>query len=232
MTGAERSGGAPKLGFVTIGQSPRDDIVPGMLRYLPPGVEILQAGALDGLTAAEVAAGAPGPGDYVLTSRLRDGSAVTFTRGFVLPLLQAAVARLEAEGADLLAVLCTGTFPDLETRHLLVEPERIFHAACAGVAGRLRLGALIPLPEQVAQAERRWRQAGVDAVVRAASPYGPVEQVAAAARELKAAGAALVALDCFGFTEPMRRVARREAGCPTMMANSYLARVLGELLER
>lgn len=220
----------PTLGLVTIGQAPRDDIVPGMVEYLPSGVDVRQAGALDGLSRDQIADMAPRPGDYVLTSRLQDGSSVVIARQFVMPRLQAAVSRLENEGAALVAVLCTGTFPDLVSRRLLVEPERIFHAACAGIAGRLRLGALIPLPDQVPQAERRWQEAGVDAVVRAASPYGPIERIAEAAGELKAAGAAVVALDCFGFTESMRRVVRREAECPVMMANTYLARVLSELL--
>ncbi len=220
-----------RLGLVTIGQAPRDDIVPGMLEYLPAGTKVMQAGGLDGLDKDEIVKMAPGAGEYVLISRLADGSSAVMARRHVLPLLEGAVSRLQEQGADLVAVLCTGTFPDLQTRGLLVEPERIFHAACAGVVAKLRLGALIPLPEQVPQAERRWREAGVDAVVRHASPYGPVERIAAAARELRSAGAAVVALDCFGFTEPMRKVVRREAGCPVMMANTYLARVLGELLE-
>jgi protein AroM len=201
-----------------------------MLEHLPPGAVVIQAGALDGLSREEIATMAPDPGEYVLTSRLRDGTSVVVARRFVLPLLQAAVTRLEDEGAGVLAILCTGTFPDLATRRLLVEPERLFHAACAGIAGKLRLGSLIPLPSQLAQARARWHETGVDAVVRAASPYGPIEQIAKAARELKAEGAAVVALDCFGFTEPMREIVRREAGCPVIVANTFLARVLAELL--
>ena len=37
-----------KIGMITVGQSPRDDIVPAMSRILGPGIEILQKGALDG----------------------------------------------------------------------------------------------------------------------------------------------------------------------------------------
>lgn len=218
------------LGLVTIGQAPRDDIVPGMMRYLPDDVNVLQAGALDELEPAQLAGLRPGPGEYVLTSRLRDGSSVVMGRRHVVPLLQQAATRLEEQGAEVLAVLCTGTFPDLVTRRLLVEPERLFHATCAGVAGHSKLGSLIPLPEQLPQAEARWRETGVDATVLAASPYGPLERVEAAARALADAGVAVVALDCFGFTEEMRRVVRSAAGCPVIMANSYLARVLAELL--
>jgi protein AroM len=218
------------LGLATIGQAPRIDIVPGMVEHLPRGTRVLQAGALDGLDAAMLAAMAPQPGEYVLTSRLTDGSSVTVGRTHVIPLLQAAVHRLEDQGASVLAVLCTGTFPDLASRVLLIEPERLFHAACAGVVGGKRLGSLIPLPAQIPQAEARWRQVGVDAAVVAASPYGPVDVIAAAARELGRAGVAAIALDCFGFTEAMRQIVRQQADCPVIMANTYLARVLAELL--
>jgi protein AroM len=220
------------LGLATIGQAPRIDIVPGMVEHLPRGTQVLQAGALDGLDADTLAAMRPQPGEYVLTSRLADGSSVTVGRSHVIPLLQAAVTRLEEQGASVLAILCTGTFPDLASRALLIEPERLFHAACAGVVGvgRKRLGSLIPLPAQIPQAEARWRQVGVDALVVAASPYGSIDAIAAAAGELGRAGVAAIALDCFGFTEEMRQVVRQAAGRPVIMANTYLARVMAELL--
>jgi len=219
-----------RLGLVTIGQSPRDDIVPGMLRHLPPAVQVLQAGALDGLSKDAIEAMAPSPGEYVLITRLADGSSVSLARRLIVPLLAAAVASLEDQGCEVLAVLCTGTFPDLPTRRLVIEPERLFHAACAGAVGRRRLGALIPLPSQVAQAEARWREVGVDAVVVPASPYGPPEPVVQAAVRLRDAGAEALALDCFGYTEQLRQLVRQETGRPTMLANTYLARVLAELL--
>ena len=41
------------LGLVTIGQSPRDDIMSQMLPLLPDGLDIRQMGALDGLSRAD-----------------------------------------------------------------------------------------------------------------------------------------------------------------------------------
>jgi len=39
----------PVVGLITIGQSPRPDVVPDMAEIIGPGVEIREAGALDGL---------------------------------------------------------------------------------------------------------------------------------------------------------------------------------------
>ena len=52
MTNALR----PVVGLVTIGQSPRPDIVPDMAAIIGPGVDIREAGALDGLSRADVEA--------------------------------------------------------------------------------------------------------------------------------------------------------------------------------
>lgn len=220
-----------RVGLATIGQAPRDDIVPGMQRYLPPEVEVFQAGALDGLGLAEVGELAPQPGDYVLISRMADGSAVKLARRHVLPRLEAAVRRLEAQGCEAVAVLCTGTFPELKASRLLIEPERLFHAACAGIAGSKTLGALIPLADQVAQAKARWTEVGApSAVVVPASPYASgLDGIREAALELRQGGVDLVALDCFGYTEEMRRAVREVVGRPVLLANSYLARVLAEV---
>ena len=43
-----------KIGMLTIGQSPRDDILPGLKEIFGKNVEIVEAGALDGLTLEEV----------------------------------------------------------------------------------------------------------------------------------------------------------------------------------
>ena len=43
-----------KIGMLTIGQSPRDDILPGLKEILGKNVEIVEAGALDGKSMLDV----------------------------------------------------------------------------------------------------------------------------------------------------------------------------------
>ena len=45
--------GRQVIGALTIGQSPRTDVIPEIQEFLG-GAEILQAGALDGLSRAEI----------------------------------------------------------------------------------------------------------------------------------------------------------------------------------
>jgi protein AroM len=62
-----------KIGMITVGQSPRDDIAPAMSRIIGPQIEILQKGALDGLSDAEIKGLMPGAAEARLCTRLADG---------------------------------------------------------------------------------------------------------------------------------------------------------------
>src|SRR6266850_1058445 len=92
-----------RVGMVTVGQAPRGDVVPDMAALLP-GVEILEAGALDGLDGAAIARLAPTGDDEILVTRLADASSVFVGKSHVLPRAERHVpqttARWRADGFD------------------------------------------------------------------------------------------------------------------------------------
>ena len=224
--------GSPKrvLGLVTIGQSPRDDIVAQMLPLLPAGLDIRQTGALDGLTPGQIAELAPGPQDYVLHTRLRDGSAVTVGRERITPLVQSCLRQLEGKGANLIVLLCTGEFPGLRSDALLIEPEQLLVSVVRGLRPR-RVGVLVPLPSQIEAAAEKWRVLGAEAVFVAASPYREEIELTRAAKELEGCPLGLVVMDCMGYTLAHRRVVMRVTGRPVILASRMVARIVGELVE-
>lgn len=87
-----------KIGVITIGQSPREDVLAEMRPLLGENIEVLQAGALDGLTQEEVALFVPKENDIVLVSKLRNGNSVKFGESYILPRLQQCIEKLESEG--------------------------------------------------------------------------------------------------------------------------------------
>ena len=101
-----------KIGAITVGQSPRVDVIPEMEPILGDSFEILQMGGLDGLSKEEIAAFKPRENDHILVSRLTDGSSVTFGESHILPRLQDCIHKLEENGASLILFLCTGEFPE------------------------------------------------------------------------------------------------------------------------
>jgi protein AroM len=221
----------PVAGLVTIGQSPRVDVVPDMAEVIGPGVELREAGALDGLDRAQIAGLAPGPGDEILVTRLADGGSVFVAKRHVVARLQAKIADLERAGVGLTALLCTGAFPRLAASRPLIQPQQVLLGVLRAMSWPGRLGILTPSARHVPQTEARWRADGFDPIVVPLSPYEDEDPAAVgrAADALRAAGVGLVVMDCIGFRRKTRDELRAATGAPVLVANLLVARVLAEL---
>ncbi len=145
------------IGALTIGQSPRPDLTAPLRQVLPDGWVVKEAGALDGLSAAEIPLDAGGA--YPLTTQLQDGSLVMVEESFLLPRLQHALARLEAEDVVATILLCAGTFTGLQATRPFVKPFMIARQVLQTL-GLKSLGLIAPIPQQVAPIRRRWQAAG------------------------------------------------------------------------
>ena len=74
-----------KIGMITIGQSPRNDILSVMKRYLPSDAQVVECGALDGLDRDEILDLAPDDeevGTYSFTVTIEDSSSATADNTF------------------------------------------------------------------------------------------------------------------------------------------------------
>jgi protein AroM len=218
------------LGFITIGQSPREDYVPEMEKILGPDTRVVQAGALDGLSRAEVDALAPRPEQDALITRLRDGSSVLVAKPAILGFLQECLDRLDPQ-IDAAVLLCTGVFPRFRSSHPVLEPDRILYAAAEAVFGGGRLGVLIPIEAQRAGMAARWRPMDSNVAIAVASPYAGPARLVEAAEELARAGASLIAMSCMGYTRAMKALVRDVAGVPALLPTSLVARIAAEVVE-
>lgn len=224
------------IGMATIGQAPRDDVVPGMRPHLPAGIEIVERGALDGLTHAETRPYWVEPGEMGIVTRLRDDSSVLLSHAKILPMMQTAVDRLVREdGAELVVILCGANWSAVRSERLIVNPGTLFPGVIGSLAAGRRLGIIKPDAGQVTRERERYAALGIDATVTAASPYaGParLDLARAAAEELRAADCELVWMTCVGMDSAMRDVVAEVTGVPVILAHALLARVVSELLER
>src|SRR5690606_5017713 len=94
------------IGFATIGQSPRTDLVPYLLAGLPADVTALDAGVLDGLTPEDmVALDDDGPWVHMV-SLLDDCCLVRLAFDRTLLRMQRVVDDLVSRGADREMILC------------------------------------------------------------------------------------------------------------------------------
>ena len=219
------------IGTVTIGQSPRTDVIPDVASILGPDIEIREAGALDGLSPEIIASFAPREGDYVLVTRLADGSSVQVAERHITPRIHEKIAEHFTGGIPVVLLLCTGEFPDFETGGLLIRPQKVLFNAVAAVAKGMRIGILTPSPEQVDQSENRW--GSLSPFVRAvpSSPYvNAMEAARTAAEELKEWKAEITVLDCIGYTLAIRSLVREITDRPALLARGVAASMVKELI--
>lgn len=215
------------LGAVTIGQTPRDDIAGELAGVLGAGVTIVQAGALDGLSRAEIDALAPEPGDDdALIARLAAGGEVLLAKTRIVPRLQAC---LDRTAADVYVILCAGVFPPFRSARPVVTPDRCLAAMVDAAFDGRRLGVIVPIKEQQASSAARWSRVDPGVVVTVASPYDEPARLVAAAEELRRAGTSLVVMECQGFTSPMKQVVRDVTGAPALLPSTVVGRFLAEL---
>jgi protein AroM len=214
------------IAAITIGQSPRREVIDEMRRFLP-GVWWTEAGALDGLDAAGITKLAPADGEFPLVTRLRDGGTAVVGERAVTPLMQRAVDRL-APSADVVLVLCSGRF-DLSSPRPLVFPGLLLGGVARALFAGRRVLVLTPHQAQVDSQTAHWRARGLDPVVRWASPYGDAD-FGAVGREAASSGVVAAVFDCIGYGLRMQAEFAAASGLPSLLVRSVAARIVAELL--
>lgn len=218
-----------KIGMITVGQSPRVDVTADIAPLFDPGIELLQRGALDGMTPEELKAITPEEGDYVLVSRLNNGQQVRFAERKIIPRLQAAVTSLEQDGVSCILMLCTGKFPpELKSNVRMIYPYDLLTGLVPILSGRGHLAVILPDESQIPQLKERWEPLSDQVTLIAASPYGDRQAIIDAGEKLKNCGADLIIMDCIGYTSEMKDMIRTVTKKPVLLPRTLLARVAVE----
>jgi protein AroM len=213
--------------FVTIGHTPRTDLVPELVAQLPAGVAVRELGALDGMGADAVAALAPSADEARLVTRMADGSQVVVSKAWVHRRLQEILDGMPADADTVVVLLCTGEFSGLSAPGIFLDAQHLVdHGITALCAGMRRIGLLLPLAEQADEFHYR---PGPQQELRTsfASPYAG-DRFAEAGAEL--ADCDVVVMHCMGYTEEQRRRVADASGRPVLLARRLVASAVAQLL--
>ncbi len=216
------------VGFLTIGQSPRSDILNDIGPILEgAGIEYIECGALDNLSRQEIDMLKPESiNDYILVTKLLDGSEVKLSRLKIVPLLQQCVNKLEDQ-VDAIGILCTGEFPELKSEKLLVEPSVLLSKVVEAISPNRELTILIPSADQEWEVRNKWGL-GKDKKVIPISPYtSTLDDFRDKLRGVQADQ--LVIMDCIGYSVEMKKVVTGILNKPVILPRTLLARVLSEI---
>lgn len=220
-----------KIGAITVGQAPRIDITCDIMDLFPENLELLEAGGLDNFTLDEIQGMQPEEGDYILVSRLKDGTSVTFAEKHILPELQKHIDRLEENGCRLILVFCTGKFPPhLTTKNIpLVYPCDILERMVPLLTKKSSIICVSPSSLQIEQSQNKWKKYVDKVISLAASPYEDYESLERLAHRIKEEEGDLVVLDCMGYTKEMKNMIQEKSGKYVVLPRTLLARVVSEI---
>lgn len=221
-----------KIGFITIGEAPRRDIMKDIEPLLSDQLEILQAGALDNLTMEQIKELAPDKGDTVLVSSLQNGISVEMAEEKILNRLQECIRNLEDKGAEGIMFLCTGDFGDtFSSKVPVVYPNKLMYAVVQALCTDGKLNVLVPDAEQVEEAEKQWSRDGLRVKAVHLSPYtnNPEqfrEKLAAAAFY----DATYIVMDCMGYSAEMKKTAVEVTGKKVILPRTLATEILKEIV--
>jgi protein AroM len=222
-----------KIGLITIGQSPRPDIINEMRKILGLELEIVESGALDGLSKEKVLAlnSSSGPsGQGYLVTRLRDGTIVTVPKVCVIEGIGSALQEFHNQNIGVAAVLCVGDFPEYSFDGVFIRPGELLIQLVKALQIKGKGILVIPLEKERQSAAQRWDLPGLDCKIKVLPIGADWDFVCRLSEEVKAEDPRFVVLECLGYTERMKACIRDKVNCPVILPKSLLAYVLKETM--
>lgn len=217
-----------RIGLLTIGQSPRDDLVPEIKPFLLPHIEVAEYGLLDELSADEVKFLEPDAGEIPLATRLRDGSQVQLGEKKAIDLLHKAIDFLTTEmNVKAIGMLCTHNFSLAKSSCPIISPFHYLQFLIDEVLKVGTLGVLVPLESQVKMSKKKWHSERV--VVEAKSPYIRGKTWKEVSKIFKRQRVEAIILDCIGYKIDDRREIQNIIPVPTLLPRTILAYAINQL---
>lgn len=219
-----------KVGLITIGQSPRTDITKDIGPILQrAGIDYIECGALDNLSRVEIdSLGPESDKDYILVTKLLDGTEVKLSRSKIVERIQECISKLENQ-VEIIGLLCTGEFPELKSKRLLIEPSILLTKVVEALSPDISITILIPSADQERELREKWKDREGMIVI----PISPYTSTPSDFRKrLKGVTAdQLVVMDCIGYTLEMKRLVKNILKRPIILPRTLLASVISEVAE-
>ena len=217
------------IGALTIGQSPRPDILCDIAPVLSCKADILEAGALDGLTDEQVEQLAPVGEEAFLITRF-NGRTVRIAERHMFSRLQKKVDELENRGVQMILILCTVRFNAFQSAIPILSPGSIISAVVPACSRNSSIGVLVPEEGQVDELRKAWEQVVSKVKLINASPYGSAEELRKAAESLGAENIDLIVPDCMGYTQAIKDLVAETSKKPVILPRTLAARIAVEML--
>ncbi|WP_185907946.1 AroM family protein [Psychrobacillus soli] len=216
---------------ITIGQTPRTDMIPPLRSYLPNDTRIIEKGVLDSLVIEEIQHLFVEEGQTTLVSRLTNGNSVVVSKEKIIPIIQQLIDECQKSEIDLILLACTGKFPLFSSEIPVIYPDFLLNYAVKGLLREGELGVIVPLIEQSEMIQDKWKEVNFKTCITSTSPYnGTHEELVQATKRLNESQVQAILLDCMGYSNEMKNIIREHTTKPIIVARNIIYANLAELL--
>jgi DNA-binding CsgD family transcriptional regulator len=218
-----------KVMFVSVGHSPRADLIETMLSSLDLSIEALEIGALDRLSIEEIDQFRPRPGEPGIVTRLRDGGDIVLSKPRIAERMAGIVAGFHPHEFDLVVILSTGIFREFESTCPTVNAQRAMESTIISLASQGEaIGIIQPLEQQVAELDIP--ALGLFRVTATHAHDGDRGSLARALVDL--AECDIIVLNSVSFTEADQQMVAKASGKPVVLARRIVAGAIRLLLSQ
>ena len=215
-----------KIELLTIGQSPREDIISEMKPLLHPGIIILERGLLDGLSPEGIERLKPEAGETPLVTRLKGGRQVELSEKKISSMLPEAIEFMQKEMRIRAAgILCTHDFPKREFSLPLVFPFDYLKFLTSHILKVKSLGVVVPLESQAEMTKEKWKSS----LVEDKSPYAGGKSWEEIAKRFIAKRVDAVILDCIGYKIEDKKEIQGFLSVPVLLPRIILSYAINQL---
>ncbi|NHK32807.1 MAG: AroM family protein [Asgard group archaeon] len=217
-----------KIGFLTIGQSPRKDVMTDIKYLLLPHITVVERGLLDYLTTEEIMILKPKNNEIPLVTRLRDGNQVYISEKKVIELLPSTIDFMKTElNVKAVAFLCTHTIPKITISCPTIFPSDYLRFLINQILKAKYLGVVVPLDEQVEMTKTKWKKEKI--VVQVKSPYDRRNNWEEIAQRFNQEKVEAVILDCIGYNITDGRELQHLLSVPVLLPRTILAFAINQI---
>lgn len=217
----------PRVAFLTLGETPRIDVVPDVLKYLDADVCPIEYGLLDKIgPSALVGPGLQGQDDCLIT-RLSSGSNILLSRRWADHRLSEIADEALNDGAEYVVLLSTGgVVPRMNPLCITVQGQKEINRTIDSMrAASLSVGTVYALEEQLVEVCSH----GLISPATCAAAY-PEDEEALFKAAIKLADCDLVVLHSVRCCDAEAQLVKSVTGKPVVLARQVIANTLNRTI--
>lgn len=210
--------------FITLGQSPRPELISEVLEHIREPIDYAEIGALDGIAREEIEA-LHSARDTPLVTKLADGKEIVVSSSFIHKRLESVIAHVDRRGHDLLVLLASGIFRSFDTVTPLVHGQfAVDEWITSFVMGTAQLGVVFPLRKQASDPVTLQNYGTLIQNYQTVAYSGKASRIDETAMLLQSVD--FILMHSVGYTNEMAEQLARESHKPVVTARRVIAGAL------